>query len=69
MNSLRIDENFLVALVDGDPRAAAIADSWKFRFPVTEMTSDEIDALYEKCRTTLAFSRSEDASTGDIAYE
>lgn len=59
MKSLNIDENFMVALVDGDPRAALIAESWKFTFPVTEMTSLELDELSERCRTTFNFPRAQ----------
>lgn len=57
MNSLRVDEDLLVALADGDRRARAISEAWKFHEPVTLMDSQELDELSERCRTTFDFSR------------
>ena len=59
MLSLRPDEHFLIALVDGDFRARAIAESWRFKEPITTMPSDELDALSIRCRTTFNFPRAE----------
>ena len=53
MHSLRPDELLLVALVDGDPRARAIAESWRFHEPVTLMPSAELDELSERCHTVF----------------
>ncbi len=55
MNSLRVDEDVLVAIADGDPRALAIQQSWKFNHAVVEMDSKELDTLFERCRTAFHF--------------
>ena len=65
MQSLRPDEHFLIALVDGDPRAKAIAESWQFNEPITIMDSNKLDEMSERCRTTFSFPRSEGDRSGE----
>jgi hypothetical protein len=60
MNSLRPDESLVLALCDGDPRAKAIVDGWKFNTPVILMTKEDLDELSERRHTTFNFQRQAD---------
>lgn len=60
MDSLRPDEALMNALVDGDPRARAIVEAWRFRMPITLMTKADLEELSERCRTTFNFPRADD---------
>lgn len=65
MDSLRPDESLMVALADGDIRARAIVESWRFNEPITVMDGDELDELIERCHTTFNFPR----TSGDSGDE
>jgi hypothetical protein len=48
LDSKHPDEELILSLLDGDPRAHAIVESWRVRLTVTVMPADEFDALVRR---------------------
>lgn len=57
MNSLKVGEEVMNAMVDGSLKALLIVESWKFHEPVIQMTKEELEEASERCRTTFNFPR------------
>ena len=53
LDSKRPDEALILSLLDGDPRARAIVNSWRVKLPVTVLPTDEFDALVRKSHTVF----------------
>jgi hypothetical protein len=53
LDSKRPDEALIFSLLDGDPRARAIVNSWRVKLPVTALATDEFDALVSRSHTVF----------------
>lgn len=60
MDSKHPDEELIFKLIDGDPRAEAICESWRFHEPVTFLSREALEELSERCHVIYSFPRVED---------
>lgn len=57
--SLRPDSRLLAGVPKGSLRANAIVEAWKFRFPVTMMSPEQLKQLSDRCTVLFTGSASE----------
>jgi hypothetical protein len=68
MDSKRPDEELLFSLLEGDPRATVILESWRFSLPVTVLPPEEFDALVLRSHTVFELPRPADGDKRTGGY-
>lgn len=51
--SIKAGELLMLGCAIGDPSCEGIRDSWRFKAPVTVMSSDDLDQLSRTCHCTF----------------
>lgn len=64
MDSKRPNAELIYSLIEGDPRARAIMESWKARLPVVVMPCDQFDALVRDRKVCFDFALTDDPEDG-----